>query len=125
LITFRHRGSFDKSESFFRAAKRKNYRAIIEKYANQGTSALQSATPKDTGLTSEQWKYEIEITPKGFSIHWTNDNLVEGIPVVILLQYGHGTRSGSFVEGQDFINPAMRPIFDAIAENLWKEVTNL
>lgn len=125
MITFRHRGSFSNSERFLSQAKKRNYRAILEKYADQGTRALESATPKDTGLTANQWSHEIEITSRGFSIHWTNNNLVDGLPVVILLQYGHGTRSGSFVEGRDFINPAMRPIFDTIAENLWKEVTDL
>lgn len=95
----------------------------VDSYAREGVSALVSATPIDTGITSESWGYEIKRTRSGFSIIWTNSNVVDGVPIAILIQYGHGTRSGSFVEGRDFINPAIRPIFDKIAENLWKEVT--
>jgi hypothetical protein len=125
LIRFTHRGSMDKAEQFLRRSKDRNYRAILEKYAVEGVGLLSSATPKDTGLTAGDWGYEIVITRKGFSISWTNSNLNDGVPIVILLQYGHATRSGSFVEGRDFINPAMKPLFDKIAENLWKEVTSL
>ncbi len=125
MITFRHRGSFNSVELFLNKAKKINYRAILEKYALSGVQALSSATPRDTGNTAQSWGYEIEITRSGFSIHWTNSNIAGTVPLVILLQYGHATRSGSFVQGYDFINPAIRPIFDGLAENLWKEVTNL
>lgn len=125
MITFKHRGNFNNSEKFLSGVKKKNYRAILEKYAREGLLALRSATPKDTGETANSWDFEIITKRNGFSISWTNSNLVEGVPVVILLQYGHGTRGGTFVEGRDFINPAMRPIFDQISENLWKEVTSL
>lgn len=125
LISFRHRGNFNSLELFLNKAKNLNYRSILERYAIAGVQALSSATPKDTGETANSWGYEIVIQRSGFSIHWTNSNIVGTVPLVILLQYGHGTRSGSFVEGYDFINPAIRPIFDSIAENLWKEVTNL
>lgn len=124
-IKFTHRGSFDNSERFLKLAKKKNYRATLEKYANEGVKLLASSTPKDSGLTANSWAYEIDTSAKGISITWTNSNLVDGIPVAILLQYGHGTRNGSFVEGRDYINPAMRPLFDKISENLWKEVTSL
>lgn len=125
MITFKHHGSFQSTERFLNASKNRNYKFTIEKYAREGVQALASNTPKDSGLTSEKWGYEIVTSGSGFRIFWTNTNIVDGLPVVILLQYGHGTRSGSFVEGRDFINPAIRPIFDRIAENLWKEVTSI
>lgn len=125
MITFKHRGSFANSERFLSKLGKKNYRPILEKYANEGLVALRANTPKDTGNTANAWDFEIITKRNGFSISWTNSNLVEGVPVVILLQYGHGTRGGSFVEGRDFINPVMRPIFDQISENIWKEVTSL
>jgi len=125
LIRFRHRGSFDSMEKFLKNANKKDYRSIIERYAKEGTHVLSQATPKDSGITADSWNHEIVFRRTGFSIHWTNNHTVDGLPIVILLQYGHGTRSGSFVDGRDFINPAIRPIFDKIAENLWKEVTNL
>ena len=123
MIKFTHQGSFDNIERFLKKAKSKDYRAVIERYAQEGVSALRSSTPKDSGLTASSWAYEIIYTNSGFRIAWTNSHLVEGIPVAILLQYGHGTRGGTFVQGIDYINPVMRPIFDKIAENLWKEVT--
>lgn len=125
MITFRHRGSFDRSQRFLGRMWNKNYQPILQKYAMEGTRVLSSATPRDSGQTANSWDYEIITKRNGFIINWTNSHLVEGIPVVILLQYGHGTKSGTFVEGRDFINPAMRPIFDQLAENLWKEVTSL
>lgn len=125
MIRFSHRGDFGNIEQFLKKSKDTNFRPILEKYARQGVSVLQSATPKDTGETSQSWGFEIVTKRSGFSIHWTNSNMNNGIPIVILLQYGHGTRSGTFIEGRDFINPAMRPLFDQIAENLWKEVTSL
>jgi|WetSurMetagenome_2_1015567.scaffolds.fasta_scaffold20781_4 hypothetical protein len=125
LIRFTHRGSFKNTERYLRKLSDLELRSIMTKYAVEGVTALRSNTPKDTGETADKWDYEFTSRRDGFSIYWTNSNINEGIPVVILLQYGHGTRSGAFVEGIDFINPAMRPIFDKIADNLWKEVTSL
>lgn len=127
MITFKHTGNFKRTESFFSRLKRvQNQDRIIRQYAEQGVTALATATPKDTGITAGSWRYEIVRRRSGFSVYWTNDNITEtGVPVVILLQYGHGTGSGEFVEGRDFINPAIRPIFEQIAENLWKEVNSL
>jgi hypothetical protein len=124
-IKFTHRGSFDHTEKFFRAIYHKNYRPIVEKYAAQGLTALKNATPIETGETKDRWNYEIVVNRGGLKIYWTNDHENQGIPIVILLQYGHGTRGGTYVTGRDFINPAMKPTFDAIAENIWKEVTSL
>ena len=125
MITFTHRGDFGKTEKFLNGVKKIQFREILNRYGGEGVAALRSATPKDSGLTAESWDYEVVIRRSGFSIFWTNSNLNEGVPIAILIQYGHGTRSGSFVEGRDFINPAIKPTFDKIAENLWKEVTSL
>lgn len=125
MIRFTQKGDFSKTESFLRKAKNLNFRLILEKYALQGVSALEQATPKDSGVTANSWTYTIEEKRSGFGIVWSNKSMNGGIPIVILLQYGHGTRGGTFVKGRDFINPAMKPIFEALSENLWKEVTNL
>lgn len=125
MIKVRQSGSFDKTELFLKKNKGKDYTLILEKFAREGIQLLRSATPKDTGLTSESWDAKVFKTKSGFKIIWTNSHVENGVPVVILLQYGHGTQSGTFVEGRDFINPAMRPLFDRIAENLWKEVNAL
>lgn len=125
MIRFTQKGDFSKALKYLNSLRGKRYRDILEKYAKEGVESLRSNTPKDTGNTADSWNYEIVTTRKGFSINWTNSNVVDGVPVVIILQYGHATRSGSFVEGQDFINPAMRPIFERIVESLWKEVESL
>lgn len=124
-IKIKQSGDFEKTRKFLVNSKGKNYRPLLEKFARQGVLALEQATPEDSGLTASSWDFQIERTRSGNKIVWTNSNIVDGIPVAILIQYGHGTRSGTFVEGRDFINPAMRPIFDQIAENLWKEATSL
>jgi hypothetical protein len=125
MIKFTHRGNFNKTTRYLRKLSDLELRNILMKYGTEGVTALRSNTPKDTGLTADAWDYEVKTRRNGFSIYWTNSNINEGIPIAILLQYGHGTRSGTFVEGIDFINPSMRPIFDRIAEDLWKEVTTL
>lgn len=125
MIHFNQKGDFSNVLKYMNGLKGRRYRDILEKYAREGVEALRSNTPVDSGVTADSWGYEIVTTRKGFSINWTNSKVVDGVPVVILLQYGHATRSGSFVEGRDFINPAMKPIFDRIAESLWKEVANV
>lgn len=121
-IRFSHKGNFAKTEKFL--SRRRNYRQILTRYAEQGLTVLKSQTPVDTGESSDSWYYEIESKNSGYSIVWKNRHVTEsGVPVVILLQYGHGTGSGGYVEGIDFINPAMRPLFDKIAEDLWKEAS--
>lgn len=102
-----------------------NYRieSILNRYGAEGVSALRAATPIDTGNTASQWGYEIEKKGDGWSIHWTNDHINQGVNIAVILQYGHGTGTGGYVSGYDYINPSLRPIFDQIANEAWKEVT--
>lgn len=123
MIVIKHSGNFKNTETFLRRASRINVRNILEKYAREGVNALASATPVESGLTASSWGYEINYSKNSYSIIWTNDNVVNGVPIAIILQYGHATKNGGFVQGRDYINPAIRPIFDKIAEELWKEVT--
>jgi hypothetical protein len=112
-------------ESFAERVRTKSYLQILTKYGQMGVDALKQATPREEGETAEGWYYEIVDKPGYFSIHWLNSHIVGSykVPVAVLIQYGHGTRQGGYVEGRDFINPAMRPIFDQIASDAWKEVT--
>lgn len=125
MIKFKHKGNFKKTERLLTGALRVNVLAILHKYAKQGIIALSGATPKDTGITANSWDYFIKLSPKGYSISWTNSNTVNGIPIVILLQYGHGTGNGGYVEGRDFINPAIKPALDKIANDIFEEVRKL
>lgn len=123
MIKFESSGSFDKTESFFKIASNRSIYKTLEKYGNAGVQALRSATPVESGLTAASWDYEVENSKGSWSIIWTNTNLVSGVPVAILLQYGHGTGTGGYVSGVDYINPALKPIFDKIASDAWKAVT--
>jgi hypothetical protein len=125
MITFKHSGNFNNTEKLFANSKKLDVKRILERYGREGVSALSIATPKDTGETANSWDYEIAIGKGSYTISWTNSNINDGVPIVILIQYGHGTNGGGYVEGRDFINPAIGPIFDKIADNLWKEVSNL
>lgn len=126
MITFKQRGNFDSTEKFLRGAKSKNYFSILERHANEGLVALKGATPRDSGLTAESWGFKIVKVSTGYRIYWTNDHITtSGVPIAILIQYGHGTKNGGFVEARDYINPVMRPIFERISENIWKEVSSL
>ena len=123
MIKMTNRGSFKNAERFFDNSKdlSRRLRTAFERYGAQGVEALQSATPKDSGLTAGSWSYTIEDWGIGFS----NSNIQEGYSVALLIQYGHGTKTGGYVQGIDFINPALKPIFDKIAEECWKEVQKL
>lgn len=125
MIKYILKGSFKNSEKFFEGIKKilpQKINSILNEYGRQGVAALQSVTPKDSGTTSDSWSYSL--IPMG--IVWSNSNATnEGTPIAILLQYGHGTRNGGYVQGRDYINPAVRPIFDKIADACWKEVENL
>jgi hypothetical protein len=125
LIKVQVRGSFNNTQAFLNRMKSRAYLRGLEKYGPMGVAALQAATPVDSSATARGWYYEIVDRPGYYAIHWLNSHTVEPgtIPVAVLLQYGHATRSGSYVQGRDYINPALRPIFDQIASDMWKEVT--
>ena len=122
IIVFRQKGNFRNSETFLRKASRLNINQILERYAKEGVEALREATPKDTGITANSWYYKIERSDDRIAIVWSNSNIVNGVPIAVILQYGHGTRNGGYVAGIDYINPAMKPIFDRIAARAWGEV---
>lgn len=123
MISIESRGSFNKTEKFLSTMSKFSVENILDKYGQLGVYALSQNTPSESGLTSESWNYETEITKDYYSITWSNSNLTDnGIPVAILLQYGHSTGTGGYVEGIDYINPAVKPIFDKIAEDVWNEV---
>lgn len=125
MIGFRLKGDLSKAKKHFGKLRKTNYLDILNKYGNRGVQALSSATPVDTGLTASSWYYKIEQKNNSVSIVFCNSNVNKGIPIAIILQTGHGTRNGGWVEGRDYINPAIRPIFDELAKNVWKEVTML
>ena len=125
MITFKQRGSFKKVEKFLTRNQRMEYRKILDKYGREGAAALKAATPSDSGETSESWDYKIRTFGNSFNITWTNSNVVNGVPIAIILQYGHATRNGGYVQGRDYINPALKPIFDRLADEAWREVTSL
>ena len=122
-ILFRHRGSFSKTERFLQKAEKARFFEALERYGKEGVAALESATPKDTGETAASWGYEIVHGDGEAAIYWTNSHVEKGyFNVALMLQYGHGTRNGGYVQGRDYINPAIQPIFDRIAEEAWREV---
>ena len=116
-------GSFNKTEAFLHAMQKLDIMAILNKYGHEGVSALSAATPMDSGRTAASWSYEVERKGHIYSITWSNFDNENGFPVAIMLQYGYGTGTGGYVSGRDYINPAMRPIFDRIADEVWRAVT--
>lgn len=125
MISFKQTGDFSKTIDYFMNLLKNDPLYVLETCARQGVIALAEATPKDTGLTADSWDYNIIKTDNGYKVEWTNSNIVKGIPVAILIEYGHGTRGGAYVQANDFINPALAPIFEQIAEIIWEEVTQL
>lgn len=125
MITFQHKGDLSKTFGFLNRAKKLDFSALT-KFGDEGVRALREATPKDTGLTADSWSYRIKHDGSVITIEWTNSNIADGwCPIAVILQYGHATGTGGWVEGRDYINPAIKPIFDRIAENAWKEVMHL
>lgn len=122
MIKVKVGGSFKKTEQFLQRNKRMKF-SSLDKYGKEGVQALAAATPVNTGLTAASWYYEIERNDNSTSIVWRNSNIVNGVPIAIILQYGHATRNGGYVQGSDYINDALRPIFEKIADSAWKEVT--
>lgn len=124
MISFQSTGDFRKTNLFLKRMSEGEIFKTLDKYGHEGVIALASMTPKETGITAESWNYEVEVTPRSASIIWGNSHIEEGRPIAVLLQYGHGTRNGGWVEGRDYINPALRPVFDRILLNVWREVTS-
>ena len=125
MISFRQKGDFSKLSSYLRRQKDRKRFGILDKYGKEGVTALASATPVDSGLTAKSWYYEIKQVDGYTTISFNNSNIQDGVPIAIILQYGHGTRNGGWVQGRNYINPAIQPIFDKIAESAWREVTKL
>lgn len=125
MITFRHKGDFSKTDRYFERLREAAKIGVLDKYGLAGVEALKSATPVDSGRTANSWNYEIERQNGSVSIIFNNTNINKGVPIAIILQYGHGTGTGGWVQGRDYINPAIQPIFDKIADEAWKEVTKL
>lgn len=123
MISFRQKGDFSKLEKLLKKSFGKNYRRILEQYGREGVVALAGATPKDSGKTASAWEYEINESDGKLSVTWKNTNINDGVNIAVILQYGHGTRNGGYVQGVDYINPALRPIFEKMADAAWKEVT--
>lgn len=123
MISFKQKGDFSKLTGFLERVKETVKLGDLDKYGRKGVEALSSATPMDTGLTAQSWHYEIIRGKESVSIAFSNSNIQNGVPIAVILQYGHGTNNGGWVEGRDYINPAIQPIFDEIAEEAWKEVT--
>lgn len=125
MITFRQKGDFSKLTRYLEKVKSVVKLSDLDKYGKEGVAALASATPVDTGSTASSWSYEIKHKKETVSISFKNSNIQNGVPIAIILQYGHGTRNGGWVQGRDYINPAIQPIFDRIANDAWREVTKL
>lgn len=125
MITFRQKGDFSKATSYLEKLREKARLGVLDKYGREGVAALSSATPVDTGLTAASWFYTIERSSDSIAIVFNNSNRNKGVMIAIILQYGHGTGTGGWVQGRDYINPAIQPVFDKIAEQVWKEVTSI
>lgn len=125
MISFRQKGDFSKTMKYLKQAKDVLKNVDLDKYGREGVAALASATPNDTGRTANSWYYEIVRKKESVTITFYNSNIQNGVPIAIILQYGHGTRNGGWVSGKDYINPVIQPIFDKIAGEAWREVTGL
>jgi len=122
IISFRQKGDFSKLTRFFEKVKEAVHRGDLDKYGREGVAALSAATPVDSGLTASSWYYEIINRKGSVSISFHNSNIQNGVPIAVILQYGHGTRNGGYVEGRDYINPAIQPIFEEIAKKAWQDI---
>lgn len=122
IIVFKQKGNFKKTRKFLKRCSNLQLDDLLDQYGKEGVEALARATPKDTGKTAASWSYAVHKSDGQITITWSNSNIVDGVPIAVILQYGHGTRNGGYVEGVDYINPAMRPIFERIAQRAWGEV---
>lgn len=124
MISVSSDGDFRNTDKFLQAAVKGDFFSTLHGFGQEGVSALARSTPQESGYTASSWSYEVIRNSRETSIIWSNNNVVSGVPIAIILQYGHGTGTGGYVQGRDYINPALRPIFDRIANAVWKEVTN-
>lgn len=124
MIEITQTGGFKNLEKFLSFSKQQKWIRILNKYGKIGAQVLANATPVDSGKTAASWDYEIYIGQTSLNLYWINTNINKGVNIAVILQYGHGTRTGGYVEGRDYINPAIRPVFDKMTEDLWKEVTS-
>lgn len=122
MISFKHKGDFSNTVKYFKKTKNVIKNISFDKYGEAGVEALKSATPYDTGLTASSWYYKVSKNNERVKIGFYNSNIQNGVPIAIILQYGHATRGGGYVEGKDYINPAVKDVFDEILNNAWKEV---
>lgn len=125
MFFIKQRGNFNKTEKFLKKSLGRDYISVLDKYGQQGVSTLSASTPVRTGVTASSWRYEIIQNKDNISIVWSNSNVQRGVNIALILQYGHGTRNGGYVIGTDYINPALKPIFDKMADAAWKEVTRV
>lgn len=125
MISFRHKGNFGKTTDFLKRAHKGIDVRELQKYGEEGVAALASATPVDTGITANSWYYKIEKRQGSIAIVFFNSNIQNGVPIAVIIQYGHGTNNGGWVEGLDYINPSIRPIFKKMVNNVWREVTKV
>lgn len=123
MITIESQGEWKLTRNWFDRMTKLDLALIMNQFGKEGVSALASATPSKSGLTSKSWNYEVTRKGNNWKITWTNSNVNKGANIAVLIQYGHGTRNGGYVVGRDYINPAIRPVFDKIAKKAWKEVT--
>ena len=125
MISFKQKGDFRKFTRYLEQVKEAARVGILDKYGAEGVKALSAATPVDSGKTAASWYYEIQRSSNSVRLEFLNSHVNDGVPIAIILQLGHGTNNGGWVEGRDYINPAIQPVFDRILENAWREVTSL
>ena len=124
MIVISHKGDFKRTLKYLNKISTVPIKNILEKYGQMGVQELAAATPRDTGLTAASWTYEVEISNSGYKITWNNTNINKHVNIALILQTGHGTRNGGYVQGRDYINPALQPVFDQLAAEAWREVTS-
>lgn len=125
MIRFEQKGDFSKLERYLKKVKHTNLNSVLHRYGQKGVKALSAATPVETGATAQSWYYEVENNRNRVAINFYNSNIENGAPIAIIVQYGHGTGTGGWVQGRDYINPAIQPVFDEITKDVWREVTTL
>lgn len=122
MITIQHKGNFEKTTAFLNKMKKHDVRNVLNKYGKRGVDLLAAATSVDSGVTAKSWSYDIVVKQNRYEIRWNNSNVKDGVNIAMIIQYGHGTRQGGYVQGRDYINPVMQQVFDEMANELWGEV---